>query len=96
MVSDSDPTCLNALENGPTQPEKSTEVIFVHDNDALKIVPQRVRPRKSKMSPEELVADLSYEELQTLREADQPFQQLNRQEGRIFNGMDAQKGVKSG
>ncbi len=64
--------------------KEGEDVIFVRENDALKIVPQMVRPRKRKMSPEELVADLSHEDIQTLREAVQPFQQLKPTGREIF------------
>ncbi|MBA0216584.1 AbrB/MazE/SpoVT family DNA-binding domain-containing protein [Pectobacterium brasiliense] len=64
--------------------KEGEDVIFVQDNDALKIMPQTVKPRKRRMSPDELVSDLSAEDIQTLREATQPFQQLKPTGREIF------------
>ncbi|AIA69916.1 putative plasmid-related protein [Pectobacterium atrosepticum SCRI1043] len=64
--------------------KEGEDVVLVQDNGALKIMPQTVKPRKRRMSPEELVSDLSTRDIRILREATQPFQQLKPAGQEIF------------
>ncbi|MEQ9859553.1 AbrB/MazE/SpoVT family DNA-binding domain-containing protein [Pectobacterium cacticida] len=64
--------------------KEGEDVVLVQDDGALKIMPQTVKPRKRRMSPDELVSDLSAEDIQMLREATQPFQQLKPTGREIF------------
>lgn len=64
--------------------KEGDDVIFIPENGELKLVQQRVRPRKRKLTPDELVADLNSDDISTLKEACQPFRALSPSGREVF------------